>query len=455
MRVVRRGAAIAAMLSLLVALTGCFDKPGPDFAIVSGSENQPLEPLVQEFCKAKRAKCTMSYQGSLDIGLGLEPGQDLKHDAVWPASGIWIAMFDTGRRVSGLKSISQNPVVLGVRKSKAEALGWTKGPVAMTDILAAVESGKLRFLMTSATQSNSGASAYIAMLSAALGSKAVITDADLTSAPTDMVSRLLRGVERSSGSSGWLADLYLSSAANGTVYDAMWNYEAVIKETNDKLRAQGKDVLWAVYPSEGVAMSDSPQGFVERGRGPDVRQFFDDLQAWLLDPEQQARIAATGRRVPADRAAPAKPEPDWNFDPSRLVTAVPLPEPEVIHKALVLYQEGLRRPSLSVLCLDFSGSMQGDGENALQRAMEFLMTPERASELLVQWAPRDHIVVVPFNGNVIDVWEERDGQTTRRSSLPKCRHFKLVAEPTCMIVRQKGCGASMPCQKARITFPLS
>ena len=402
---VRHAAALAVLFGLLVALSGCGSQPGPSFDIVSGSENQPLEALVQEFCKERRATCKMTYQGSLDIGLGLRPGQDVKYDAVWPASGIWIAMFDSGRRVSALKSISQSPVVLGVRSSKAEALGWTKAPVAMADILAAVESGKLRFLMTSATQSNSGASAYIAMLSAALGSKAVITESNLSGASADLAARLLRGVERSSGSSGWLADLYLSSAEKGVVYDAMWNYEAVIKEANDKLRGAGRELLWAVYPSDGVSMADSPLGFVERGRGPEVKQFFDDLQAWLLSSAGQARIAATGRRVPADRAAPAKPEPDWNFDPQRLVTAVPMPESEVIRKALVLYQEALRRPSLSVLCLDFSGSMKGDGESALQRAMEFLLTPERAAEVLVQWSPRDRIIVLPFNGQVINAWE--------------------------------------------------
>lgn len=405
MPVFRPAAALAIFLCLLIGLVACGQTPGPVFDIVSGSENQPLEPLVQEFCKERRATCTMTFKGSLDIGLALKPGQDISFDAVWPASGIWIAMFDSGRRVGALKSTSQSPVLLGVRKSKAEALGWTTGPVSMADILAAVESGKLRFLMTSATQSNSGASAFIAMLSAAVGSKSVLSEADFSGAPAETAGRLLRGVERSAGSSGWLADLYLSAASKGLFYDAMWNYESVIKETNDKLRAAGQELLWAIYPSDGVAMSDSPLGFVERGRGPEVKQFFDDLQAWLLTPEVQARIALTGRRVPADRAAAAGPEPDWNFDPQRLVTAVPLPEPEVIRKALVLYQEALRRPSLSVLCLDFSGSMMGDGENALQRAMEFLLTPRQASEVLIQWSPRDHIIVIPFAGGVEGVWE--------------------------------------------------
>jgi Ca-activated chloride channel homolog len=396
---------MVAMIAITFALASCGQGPGQDFAIVSGSENQPLEPLVQEFCKQQNTKCSMSFQGSLDIGMALQPGRDQNYDAVWPASHIWVSMFDTSRRVSNLTSISQNPVVLGVRKAKAEELGWTTKPVAMADILAAVEAGNLHFLMTSATQSNSGASAYLAMLSAALGKKDVLTTDDLKGPAIDVVQRLLRGVERSSGSSGWLADLYVSSAQKGVIYDAMWNYEAVIKDTNDKLRQQGKEPLWAVYPTDGISIADSPLGFVERGRGADVRTFFDKLQAYLLSPEIQARIAVTGRRVATQGAAAPSLDPSWNFDPTRLVSAVPIPEPKTIQLALNLYQESLRQPSLTAFCLDFSGSMQGDGESQLRRAVEFLLTPYRTAEVLVQWSPKDRILIIPFNNAVLDDWE--------------------------------------------------
>jgi Ca-activated chloride channel family protein len=57
---------------LVVALAAC-EQSGPEFAILSGSENEVLEPLVQEFCKARHAKCTMKYLGSLDIALTLKP----------------------------------------------------------------------------------------------------------------------------------------------------------------------------------------------------------------------------------------------------------------------------------------------------------------------------------------------------------------------------------------------
>src|SRR5580704_2895273 len=388
---------------LLLALTlGSCSAPSPQFTILSGSENDVLEPLVQEFCQSRRANCTVRFQGSLDIALALKPGNDPEADAVWPAASIWIDMFDTARRVKSVKSIAQMPVILGVRRSKAQELGWIGAKVTTKDVLAAVEGGRLKFLMTSATQSNSGASAYLAMLAAGIGKPDLIESGDLDKPEVLATVRgLLRGVERSSGSSGWLADLYRDRERTGAHYQAMWNYEAVIKETNDKLIADGKEPLYAIYPEDGVSVGDSPLGFVDRGRGKDVENFFADLQAFLLNSDTQARIAATGRRVELGRVALIKADANTNVDPSRPLTVVRPPEPAVIQKALALYQEALRRPSLTALCLDLSGSMQGHGEQQLLDAMRFLLTPARTREVLVQWSKQDQILVLPFSDHVL------------------------------------------------------
>jgi Ca-activated chloride channel family protein len=273
--------------------------------------------------------------------------------------------------------------------------------VTTKDVLAAVESGRLKFLMTSATQSNSGASAYLAMLAAGIGKPDLIESGDLDKSEVLATVRgLLRGVERSSGSSGWLADLYREGERTGARYEAMWNYEAVIKETNDKLIADKKEPLYAIYPEDGVSVGDSPLGFVDRGRGKEVEGFFADLQAFLLKGDTQTRIAATGRRVELGRAAPLKADPTTNLDPSRALTVVRPPEPAVIQKALSLYQEALRRPSLTALCIDVSGSMKGHGEEQLLEAMRFLLTPARTREVLVQWSKEDRIIVMPFSDRV-------------------------------------------------------
>ena len=401
----RAAAKLAAGLLLalgLGAVLGACSAPGPQFTILSGSENEVLAPMVQEFCEQRRATCTVRYQGSLDIALALKPGNDPDADAVWPAASIWIDMFDTARRVKSVKSVAQMPVILGVRKSKAQALGWIGTKVTTRDILAAVESGKLKFLMTSATQSNSGAAAYLAMLAAGIGKPDLIEAGDLDKAEVLATVRgLLRGVERSSGSSGWLADLYREGERTGAKYDAMWNYEAVIKETNDRLIADRQEPMYAVYPEDGVSVGDSPLGFVDRGRGKEVEAFFNDLQAFLLKNETQARIAATGRRVELGRAAPIKADAATNLDPGRPLIVVRPPEPAVIQKALALYQEALRRPSLTALCLDVSGSMQGHGETQLLDAMRFLFTPARTREVLVQWSKEDQIIVLPFSDHVL------------------------------------------------------
>src|ERR1700758_3572685 len=240
------------------------------------------------------------------------------------------------------------------------------------------------------------------MLATAIGKPDLIEAGDLErEGVASTVRSLLSGVERSSGSSGWLADLYRDGERTGAHYSAMWNYEAIIKETNDKLKAEGHELLYAIYPEDGVSIADSPLGFVERGRGKQVEDFFNELQAFLLGAETQARIAKTGRRVELARAALLPADPVTNLDPSRPVTVVRPPEPSVIQTALAAYQDALRRPSLTALCLDVSGSMQGNGERELLDAMRFLLTPARTREMLVQWTKQDQILVLPFNDHVL------------------------------------------------------
>jgi Ca-activated chloride channel family protein len=410
---------ILALIGLTAALSLGACNRAPPFHIVAGSEQKSLEPIVMEFCAQKHVRCQIDYKGSLDIGQMTAAATAPDVDAVWPASSLWIELYDRQHRVKDMKSIAQSPVVLGVRMPKAQELGWTNGkPVRMADILAAVQAGKLTFAMTSATQSNSGASAYLAMLASSFGDGSRLDPAALDDpAARDKVKTLLKGVARGSGSSGWLSDLYVRTAKEGKPFDAMWNYEFVLKETNDQLRAQGSDLLYAVYPAEGSAYADAPLGYFDHGQPPAAQAFFRDLQAYMLTAPVQAKIAAEGRRTAPGMAAPAKPDPSWNFDPGRIVPSIALPDPAVIARSLTLYQEVLRRPSLTALCLDFSGSMSSNGgEQQLQSAMHTLLTPAEASQSLIQWTPGDRIIIIPFDAAPRDVFEG-DGSPASQARL--------------------------------------
>ncbi|MDR2159109.1 MAG: substrate-binding domain-containing protein, partial [Treponema sp.] len=259
--------------------------------IVSGSENRDLEFLLEDFCGRNGAAVRISYMGSLDIMNILKQG-GAGYDAVWPANSMWISLGDSSFRVKHTASVYQTPVVFGIKKSIAENLGFTGRDVSVTNILAAIRAKDLRFCMTSATQSNSGACAYISFLYAFLGNPEMIRPGDLDDpALQQSVSELLKGINRSSGSSDWLKDLFLSSD-----YDAMVNYETLIISANRRLKEEGREVLYAVYPKEGVAMADSPLGYIDRGDS-EKEALFKRLQDYLLSAPVQLEIQKTGRRT--------------------------------------------------------------------------------------------------------------------------------------------------------------
>jgi len=81
---------LAAIVSLSV-LAGCAGESGTSgnvFRILSGSENQPLEGIVQDFAKQEDVTVEFTYQGSVDIMRELAHGTDSAYDAVWPANSM-------------------------------------------------------------------------------------------------------------------------------------------------------------------------------------------------------------------------------------------------------------------------------------------------------------------------------------------------------------------------------
>ena len=240
-------------------LAGCQpSKPTESLQLLAGSENKSLEPLIQRFAKENGVQITVAYKGSVELMRELESGATTT-DAIWPAQGVWIELGDTRRRVRDAQSIYWSPVGLALKESVAQRLGWKDNPAVTTAMIQeAAQTGRLRFLMTSATQSNSGAMAYLAFLSAFAGQPQVLQSRDLAKPSVQRDVRSLLGkVNRSAGSSGWLKELLVSRYDD---YDAMFNYEVMATEANTQLVAQGREKLTMLYPADGVAIADAPAG---------------------------------------------------------------------------------------------------------------------------------------------------------------------------------------------------
>ncbi len=412
-KIIGQRSAISVLLGFLMVFGACGDKeteigvqpvngskPGPQLTIVSGSENKGLESLVREFARKEGADIRMAYMGSVDMTLMLaEQGAAMEYDAVWPANSIWITLGDRNKVVKHAESIMRSPVVLGIKKPVAERLGWTDREITISDILEATEAGRLRFAMTSATQSNSGASAYLGFLYAMAGAEEVLQMEDLNDPRVqEKVKKLLSRVDRSSGSSGWLKEALVDHYDR---FQGMFNYEAMIIEANQELVQKGREPLYAVYPADGIMIADSPLGYVDKG-DPEKAALFEKLQAFLLSDRVQEEILRQGRRtgligIQVDKVDKAVFNPAWGIDIERIISPVPTPSEPVIREALELYQTVLRKPSITAYVLDVSGSMKGRGINDLKAAMTTLLDSDQAKRYMLQPSPKDVHIIIPFN----------------------------------------------------------
>lgn len=377
-----------------------------DLVIVSGSENEALEPIIQKWANDEKVNISIVYQGSVDIYRSLQQGTGMPFDAVWPANSLWIELGDSQKVVKHAQSVMRSPVILGIKKSIAEELGWDKNPVKTQDILTATEENKFRLSMTSATQSNSGSSAYLGFLYAMSGYPNTLTQEHLNDLEVQkQVKRILATVNRSSGSSGWLKN---SLVDNPQLFDAMYNYEAMIIEANQTLASRGAEPLCAVYPEDGLMVADSPLGFVSKGDS-NKEKLFLELQEHLLSTEVQNQIEGMGRRTGLLGMTVNNPDkavwnPNWCINTDKEIASIPVPKREVIEDALFMYQTDLRKPSLTVWVLDVSGSMEGHGIINLREAMSTLLDTNLAREHLLQMGSNDVAIIIPFSNHVQEVW---------------------------------------------------
>lgn len=394
---------------------GAFSKE--TIRILSGSENKELSDILAECSQKTGVGIEMTYKGSVDIMNELKNGAE-DYDAVWPASSIWLSLGDEKHILKHDSSISSSPVVFGIKKSVAESLGFTSGNVSVNDILDAINSDKLSFCMTSATQSNSGASAYIGFLYALTGKTSALTADDLDSPELKgKISSLFSGIDRSSGSSDWLKDMFL--AGN---YDAMVNYESLIITANNELVSQGSEPLYAVYPYDGLTVADSPLAYADHG-DKNKEEAFLAVQEYLLSDKVQEEIRQTGRRTSFTEDYSQYSDifkAEWGIDTEKILSPITMPSEETLMKALNLYQTAFRKPSLNIYCLDYSGSMKGEGNLQLVEAMSQILIQENAEKNLLQAAENEVNIVVVFDGEVRSIYAAEGANSAVLEDLFNC-----------------------------------
>ena len=381
------------------------------FKLISSTENKDLDKVLKDFAKSKNIDLEIDYAGTIDIMQKLNSGE--QYNGVWVSNSIWLYMLDSNKiKISNSKSTSINPVVFGITKEKAKELGFVDKDIYTKDIVEAIKNGKLKFSMSNPTQTNTGATAYLGLLMTLAGNPEVLQEYNLEDENLKAeLKALFSGLERSSGSEDFLEELFLKGN-----YEAVVTYEFSIINMNKKLVAEGKEPLYIVYPIDGVSISDSPIAYIKQDSGNN-EEFFKELQGYILSNEGQQILASKGRRTwyggtkkDVDQTVFNK---EWGIDTTKYIVPIKFPNTEIIKKALGIYQSELRKPVHTVFCLDYSGSMSGDGYNQLKEAMEYILTEEKASNDMLQFTSKDKISVIPFNGYILGKWHTDDGSYTK------------------------------------------
>jgi Ca-activated chloride channel family protein len=155
------------LLVLLAACTGAPPQPAPapqpdvsgpatTLRVLAGSELADLQPILTEAARATGVTVKMTFTGSLEGAQTVADGKaDGNFDALWFSSTRYLETIPEARQRLGTSTrIMGSPVVLGLRKSVADKLGWGAQQVGWSEIAAAAGRGEFTFAMSDPAASN-------------------------------------------------------------------------------------------------------------------------------------------------------------------------------------------------------------------------------------------------------------------------------------------------------------
>jgi len=356
----------------------------------------------------------MTYKWSLDIFQSLDEG-NTEIDAIWPASSVWQNILSNPNiKVKHTESVFKTPVVFAIKKQKAVDLWLVWEELSIYKILELINSWKLSFAMTNATQSNSWFSWFLSFLVWFLSKEnQTIVESDLQDEELLTKTRnLLKWINRSSWSSNWLKELFINKYDS---LDAMVNYESLIIDTNKELKEIWKDPLYTFYIKEWTVFSNSPLSYIDKWEA-NKEKIFLELQSYLLSSEVQNEIQVLWRRTwlvlnkDLDNSV-YNEDLGIKHDISKLKQIV-FPSKETFNKMLEIYINSLKKPSYTVYVVDTSWSMEWEWIDKLKEWLKTVLNQDIAKKYFLQASPKDKTTIITFNSEVDQVfssnWNSQD-----------------------------------------------
>jgi Ca-activated chloride channel homolog len=362
------------------------------FRILAGSELKDVADLVTSYGKSQNVNVTFDYTGTLDAVDKL--AEKHQYDAVWISHGKYLQLIPAVKsQIKASEKTMYSRVVLGIKPEVAKTLGWESGKTGWGDVVKESKNGNFRFAMTNPTGSNTGFVALVGLATELSGKGDALEEKDI---PADKLRELFAGQSMTAGSSGALADMFVTKSGR---MDGIINYESVIKTMASKGTA-----LSVIIPKEGVITADYPLMLLSNSS---QGEFYRKLVDYIRSPATQKQIAAETFRTPLTGS-----------DSTEVVNELPFPSSiKVVDAILQGFLNSYSRPASSYFVIDVSGSMQGERINQAKDALNELISRDNAgSGRFSTFRAREHIEIMPFSDHTLEnkVYDlTQDGEKNR------------------------------------------
>ena len=456
----------SALLAIVLAVLGAACVPGGG----GGGDADPADPdapkgcttvqvtvspekldlmtgLAAEFNKTKGAKeaadgsCAFVKVRRLSSGEGataLAAGWN-DEDAWGPKPTIWSPAGKGWGQVANQR-LSQNgqpamapadaqsfmltPLVIGMPKPMADALGYPGKPIGFDDLITLSQDpagwggkghpewGPFKLGKTNPNFSTSGLNATVAQYYTAVKKTQGLTSEDVARPEVTEFNRKIEAAVVHYGDTTltFLNNLYRADqrGTSLTYVSAVAVEEKSIIDYNrgnpDGVLEQGEKPrpprvpLVAVYPKDGTLFSDNPLYVLDAPWvTPKHRAGAQAFSRFVQEPDNQKKALETGFRPANPAVALADPITTANgVDPAQPATTLGVPDPAVLASIITKWGEQ-RKGAQVMLVIDVSGSMSeegGDGETKLDLAKK------AAVNALSQFAPNDLVGLRIFSTKI-------------------------------------------------------
>ena len=292
--------------------------------------------------------------------------------------------------------VAFSPMVFMVQEDLASGLDSVDNLfVALTtaethqDLEATSPAQKIHYVHTAPTRSNSGLQTLVAQFAAVSGKRPEdITASDVSAHQTD-IQKIQDKITRYGVSTNSLAQ---AMAQNGPFWASVGSvYESSVIAVNSSLEP-GQPKYRAVYPKStftsnmrGILLNTP---WVSDEEQAAAAQFLD---YWQQD-DVQALAADLGLR-------PGKPglslgnkfSPEFGVDPQASYDSYRPPEPAVVEAMMTTWSDFAKKPSLVVIVVDSSGSMEGNKLPAVQNTLQTYLNT---------LGPKDQVALIDFDDDI-------------------------------------------------------